>query len=201
MRCDSWKRIHAVTDKINDVNEYLKFVIVIPLMPIIAVWAVIETFKETRRERKQKELIEKRRKELETPKPKVHVIPSKDGRFELNTSNAHSLPFDKIVYVEVEHDDTIEKFFKEENAWIAKWQEWYGLEIVNLDHQLIHESLRYPQDFHVLRHGFLVNLPYTNGYRRYFEIDPDSEKTLKQQMNDIAICILDGINETAAAQM
>lgn len=166
MRQENWKRLYSITDFIhNKVNVCLIIVACIPLSPFIAIKFAIDDHRKKKRERKLA-----MQRYIDEAKPKVHVTPDKNGICYIQPSSVLRLPFDKVVYVESEPDETIDKFFSENKEWIAKWRDWYGLEIVQISKEEIRSSLLYPQDFQALHHGFLLRTPFNDQYSMYYEL-------------------------------
>lgn len=120
-----------------------------------------------------------------------HVAPDKNDCFYFFEKRKVEIPCDKLAYVESEYCKKLHRFFDDNAEWLDAWQRWHGWDIVEYSDDDIREGMFYPQDFEVFKHGFLWCTPYSSfddesdlcgSCHYYFEIDPDSEIPIKEQM-------------------
>lgn len=171
------------------------FIVVSPIAvvfsPFIGIWYSCKWL--------YKHLSKKKVEEVQ-PEIKSHVTPKPNyGRFLFKEDREVKIPIDKIVYVETSPDEAISTFLEEDKDWIRFWQEWYGIDIINVDYDTIKQSMVYPQDFRSFKHGFVwqtgdwssdeINNDKHGDIGRYFELDPKIDKSLRDQMKDFAYLI------------
>ena len=120
-----------------------------------------------------------------------HVTPNKNDRFFFFEKRKLSIPYDKLVYVETEYNEKLHNFFSDNAEWLETWQKWHGWDFAEYSYEEIKEGMFYPQDFAVFKHGFLWHSPMSSwdtesdlfgNIHYYYEIDPDSDTPIKQQM-------------------
>lgn len=121
-----------------------------------------------------------------------HITPQMNARFFFFEKRKITIPYDQLVYVETDYNDKIHRFFEDNAEWLEMWQKWHGWDIVKLDYEDIKEGMFYPQDFSVFRHGFLWNSATSSwdeeseiygNIHYYYDIDPDSDIPIKEQMD------------------
>lgn len=112
------------------------FIVVSPIAvvfsPFIGIWYSCKWL--------YKHLSKKKVEEVQ-PEIKSHVTPKPNyGRFLFKEDREVKIPIDKIVYVETSPDEAISTFLEEDKDWIRFWQEWYGIDIINVDYDTIKQS-------------------------------------------------------------
>lgn len=120
-----------------------------------------------------------------------HVAPKADDPILVFQKRKLVFPYHYLVYVETSPSEKIRRFMEEDAEWLDNWQRWYGYDIVEYDAEDIKEGMLYPQDFAMFRHGFLCYSGRLNEDKEsgilgcvysYYEMDPDSEVPLREQM-------------------
>lgn len=123
-----------------------------------------------------------------------HVTPNKDKVFFFFEKRKLVFPYSQLVYVETVRCEKIRRFMEEDAEWLDTWTRWYGFEIVEYAAEDIKEGMFYPQDFAMFRHGFLCNSGRLNEDKesgisgcvyRYYEIEPDSKNSIREQMESM----------------
>lgn len=159
--------------------------------------------KEDKRREKQKERITK---EIEEGKIKTtdlpHVTKHPFTSFLCAKDSKDNLPYDAVAYIESEPNETIRKFFTKETDWVTQLSIKYGIDLIQPNYDRIRSIMLFPQDFKELHHGIIWRTNTSTwdgeyglyGYiYLYIEINPNSYKTLKQQLEDAMIKIYDCI--------
>ena len=120
-----------------------------------------------------------------------HVTPNKNDKFFFYEKRKLKIPYDKLVYVETDYCEKLHHFFSDNAEWLETWQKWHGWDIAEYSYEDIKEGMLYPQDFAVFKHGFLWHSPMSSWDKEsdlfgnihyYYEIDPDSDTPIKEQM-------------------
>lgn len=123
-----------------------------------------------------------------------HTPTDKNGRFLFFKKRKLHIPGDQLVYVESEYNEEMHKFFTENAEWLELFQKRHGWDIVEYDEEDIKEGMLYPQDFVVFKHGFLWRSNYITldeessvfgNTHLYFELDPISDASIKDQMESM----------------
>lgn len=132
-----------------------------------------------------------------------HTPTHKNDKFLFFEKRKLRIPYDQLVYVESEYSEEIHHFFADNAEWLETWQRWHGWDIAEYDVEDIKEGMFYPQDYSVFRHGFLWCSP-TNSWDEesgvygnihyYYELNPTSDKSLKDQMESMMRKIYDVID-------
>ena len=145
----------------------------------------------TKKER-ENNILKEKQKNREIPLTvKNHVTPDKNDSFFFYEKRKLTIPYDKLVYVETDYCEKLHHFFRDNAEWLETWQKWHGWDIAEYDYEDIKEGLLYPQDFAVFKHGFFWNSPMSSWDKEsdlfgnihyYYEIDPDSDTPIKEQM-------------------
>lgn len=146
----------------------------------------------------------RRMENREIPLPvENHVLTDKNDRFMFFRKRKLKIPHNQLVYVETDYNEEMHRFFDENAEWLEAWQRWHGWEIAYYDAEDIKEGMFYPQDYAVFKHGFLRNPGYSSGDREskafgdihyYYEIDADSDVSIKDQMEDLTRKIYASMN-------
>lgn len=207
MKYETAERIYKTMQKVEEYNFYI--LIAIPFFVIYPFWALYEGYKYlvhksrgdvrdpdsgewTTKEKIEQNKLKVKMKNREIPLAvRNHIHPRKDDCFYFFEKRNLKIPTDKLVYVESEYNDTMHRFFNENTEWIDRWQRWYGFDIVDADYEDIKEGMFFPEDFAVFKHGFLWHSPISSrdreadifGNIHYYEIDPDSDISIKEQMD------------------
>ena len=179
MRQSTIKLINKITDNLMNCNFMMLLVLGgIVAFPFLCIYEILKWVYRCFRKRCPS-------------KPIEHITPEANGRFLFRRDGNEEIRQDVFVYVETEYDETIRRFFENEKEWITDLQQWYGIDIIKEDGEEIKKRMVYPQDFTVLRHGFLWN---TRSVRfrddvvenavacLYFDINPESEVSIKEQI-------------------
>lgn len=208
MKYETWIKIDNASEFIFKVHIYLITVIgALIASPFILFY---EGFKYVRRKVKGmvydpvlKDWITKEKMEVNIRRSKIkareipldtenHVPVDKNGDFFFFEKRQLKIPYDQLVYVETEYNEDIHAFFADNTEWLDTWQRWHGWDIAEYDAEDIKEGMFYPQDYAVFKHGFLWRSPLSSWDREsdvfgnqhhYFEIEPDSEISIKDQMD------------------
>lgn len=157
--------------------------------------------KEEARKRKRKERI---RKEIEEGKLKTtdlpHVTKHPFRSFLCVRDNKDNLPNDAVAYIASEPDEKIRDFFNSEADWIARLSAKYGIDFIQADYEKVRSIMLFPQDFKEMRHGIIWRSNASTSENEYglfgrkyfyFELNSESKKPLKQQLEDVMINIYD----------
>lgn len=157
--------------------------------------------KEDERRKKQKERIAR---DIEEGKLKTtdlpHVTKHPFTSFLCINDSKDALPNDVVAYIETEHNEMIHDFFRKEAGWITRLSAKYGIDFIHPDYDKIRSIMLFPQDFKELHHGIIWRTnasTWENEYGLYgdeylyIEINPNSRKTLKRQLEDAMIKIYD----------
>ena len=89
------------------------------------------------------------------------------------------------------------------SEWLETWQKWHGWDIIDVDYEDLKEGMFYPQDFHVFRHGFLWHSNFSSfdkesdllgSIHYYYDIDPDSDIPIKEQMEQFMRKIYENVD-------
>lgn len=160
-------------------------------------------------ERKEEEEKEKKRKEeivrkIKSGKLKTtgipHVAKQPFDSFLCIENSKDNLPHDVVEFIETEPDETIDNFFRKEADWISQLSEKYGLDFIKPDYDRIRSIMLFPQDFKEMHHGIIWRTNFITGESGhnftgikylYMELNSDSDKPLKQQLEDAMIKIYD----------
>ena len=212
-------RIHRIIELVDKGNIYvivgIATLLISPFLAIPELWKFIIrkvkgevydsssgewTTKEKLELKLQKQKIENREIPLVSKK---HVEPQRNERFYFFDKRKLIIPYDKLVYVETEYNETLHSFFKDNAEWLATWQKWHGWDIINVDYDDIKEGMFYPQDFHVFRHGFLWHSNFSSfdkesdllgSIHYYYDIDLDSDIPIKEQMEQFMRKIYENVD-------
>lgn len=143
----------------------------------------------------EQERLEKRIRNREVPLAvKKHKTPKEGDRFMFFEKRKLVIPYDQLVYVETEYNEAMHSFLSTEKEWLDTFQKWHGFDIVDYNYEDIREGMFYPQDFSVFKHGFLWRSNENSWDKEshiygdihyYYEIDPDSDIPIKDQMKSM----------------
>lgn len=157
--------------------------------------------KEDERKKKQEERIAREIKEGKLKTTSLpHVTKHPFTSFLCINDSKDKLPNDVVVYIATERNEMIQDFFCKETDWISRLSAKFGIDFIHEDYDKIRSIMLFPQDFKELRHGIIwrTNTCTWDGeyglygeVYLYIEIDPNSRKTLKQQLEDAMIKIYD----------
>lgn len=208
MKQETLIRIDKVLTWVDEGNTYviaaIGTVIAIPFLLIYEAWKFIvrivkglvydhDSKEWITKEEKEKNKLKERQKNREIPLVvENHTTTNKDDRFYFFEKRKLTIPYDQLVYVENEYNEKMHRFFNDNADWLEDWQKWHGFDIANYDFEDIKEGMLYPQDFVVFKHGFLWHSPMSSWDKEsdlfgnihyYYEIDPESETSIKEQMD------------------
>lgn len=207
MKQKTLNRIDNILELIEKGNMYviagIATVIAIPFLMLNEVWKILvkilkgkvydSASKEwiTKKER-ENNILKEKQKNREIPLTvKNHVTPNKNDRFFFYEKRKLTIPYDRLVYVETDYCEKLHRFFSDNAEWLETWQKWHGWDIAEYSYEDIKEGMLYPQDFAVFKHGFLWHSPMSSWDKEsdlfgnihyYYEIDPDSDIPIKEQM-------------------
>ena len=207
MKQKTLNRIDNILELIEKGNMYviagIATVIAIPFLMLNEAWkCLVKILKGkvydsaskawiTKKER-ENNILKEKQKNREIPLTvKNHVTPNKNDRFFFYEKRKLTIPYDKLVYVETDYCEKLHHFFSDNAEWLETWQKWHGWDIAEYSYEDIKEGMFYPQDFAVFKHGFLWHSPMSSwdtesdlfgNIHYYYEIDPDSDTPIKQQM-------------------
>ena len=216
-------RLEQILNKVEKGNEFVIIAIIsIIICPFIAIYEACKYVvrkirgmvqgmvydadrdKWITKKEKAKERLKEKQTNREIPlKIENHVMPKKNGRFYFFEKRKIIIPYDKLVYVETTYNEKMHRFFEENAEWLDTWQKWHGWDIVSYSYEDIKEGMLYPEDFVVFKHGFLWHSPRSSWDKEsdiygnihyYFEIDPDSTTSIKEQMELFIRQIYDAID-------
>lgn len=207
MNIQTLEKVDEMLEVVEKWNSYaialVLTVIAVPFILLHEAWKYIvrkvrrmvydETSKEwVTRAEYEKKIIRKRIENRELPLVmENHVSPDSTGCFLFFKKKKLTIPYDQLVYVETEYNEKLHCFFDENVEWLETWQRWFGWDIVEYDYEDIKEGMLYPVDFDVFKHGFLWHSPFSgidqeSGLNEetyyYYEINPDSEVSVEEQM-------------------
>lgn len=106
----------------------------------------------------------------------------------------YKLPYDVVAFVETEPDAVVDRFLKEDAEWLQQLSAKYGIDLVKADYDKFRQVMVFPQDFAQMKHGFVWRSQYSSfikeykllGNRQYyFELDSNSDKSLREQMEEM----------------
>lgn len=215
MKQETLIRLEQIIKKIDDGNIFVIIAIVtIVIYPFLAIYEVgkyvvrkvtgmVYDSKSQEWISKEEMLKEKIKNREIALKVKSHVTPNKNDRFYFFEKRELVIPYDKIVYVETTYNVKIHRFFVENAEWLDTWQKWHGWDIASYNYEDIKEGMFYPEDFAVFKHGFLWHSPMSSWDKEsdifgnihyYYEIDPDSSTSIKEQMELFMRKIYDSID-------
>ena len=207
MKQEALKRLDNILELIDKGNMYviagIATVIAIPFLMLNEAWkCLVKILKGkvydsaskawiTKKER-ENNILKEKQKNREIPLTvKNHVTPNKNDRFFFYEKRKLTIPYDKLVYVETDYCEKLHHFFSDNAEWLETWQKWHGWDIAEYSYEDIKEGMLYPQDFAVFKHGFLWHSPMSSWDKEsdlfgnihyYYEIDPDSDIPIKEQM-------------------
>ena len=203
MKQEALKRLDNILDLIDKGNMYviagIATAVAIPFLLINEAWKYLarklkgKVYDSASKEwiTKEEQLKEKQKNREIPLTVENHVTPNKNDRFFFFEKRKLSIPYDKLVYVETEYNEKLHNFFSDNAEWLETWQKWHGWDFAEYSYEDIKEGMFYPQDFAVFKHGFLWHSPMSSwdtesdlfgNIHYYYEIDPDSDTPIKQQM-------------------
>ena len=207
MKQESLIRLDKILNKVDDGNVFvvtaIVTIIIYPFIAIYQIWKyVVRKVKGKVYDPKSQEWITKEEQDKKILKEKLtnreiplkvenHIMPNKDDRFYFFEKRKLTIPYDKLAYVETTYNEKLHRFFEDNAEWLDSWQKWHGLDIASYSYEDIKEGMLYPQDFAVFKHGFLWHSPMSSwdkdsdifgSIHYYFEINPDSDIPIKDQM-------------------
>lgn len=207
MKQETIVRLDKIMEKISDAHVYIFVTVCVfiasPFIIIYYLYNYID--RKVRRkvyDQKYKEWITPKEKALRELREKWqnrevplvienHATPDKNDQFLFFEKRKLFIPCDQLVYVESEYSEKMHRFFDENAEWLDTWQKWHGWDIAEYSYEDIKEGMLYPQDFAIFKHGFLWCSPFSTSDKEadifgtvhyYYEIDPDSETPIKEQM-------------------
>ena len=178
MKQEALKRLDNILELIDKGNMYviagIATAVAIPFLLINEAWKYLarklkgKVYDSASKEwiTKEEQLKEKQKNREIPLTVENHVTPNKNDRFFFFEKRKLSIPYDKLVYVETEYNEKLHNFFSDNAEWLE-------------------------QDFAVFKHGFLWHSPMSSwdtesdlfgNIHYYYEIDPDSDTPIKQQM-------------------
>ena len=191
MKQEALIRLDNILEYIDKGNMYviagIATIIAIPFLVINEVWKYIVRIIKGKND-KLKEKLKNREIPLTVEN---HVTPNKNDKFFFYEKRKLKIPYDKLVYVETDYCEKLHHFFSDNAEWLETWQKWHGWDIAEYSYEDIKEGMLYPQDFAVFKHGFLWHSPMSSWDKEsdlfgnihyYYEIDPDSDTPIKEQM-------------------
>ena len=203
MKQEALKRLDNILELIDKGNMYviagIATAVAIPFLLINEAWKYLarklkgKVYDSASKEwiTKEEQLKEKQKNREIPLTDENHVTPNKNDRFFFFEKRKLSIPYDKLVYVETEYNEKLHNFFSDNAEWLETWQKWHGWDFAEYSYEDIKEGMFYPQDFAVFKHGFLWHSPMSSwdtesdlfgNIHYYYEIDPDSDTPIKQQM-------------------
>lgn len=208
MTAEEWKRASEFMAKMEEFNiNAIAYIFTFLAFPFILVYAAIqEVYPRLRgkiydkslhewitKEEQQRRILREKYENRDLPiPPEGHSIEDDRWRFYFFEKRKLKIPYDQIVYVENEYNEKMHQFFEQNSDWLDTWQQWYGWDISHYDAEDIKEGMLYPQDYKLFRHGFLCNAgahcvdsnaDVSGTIHYYFDIDPDSDTPIKEQMS------------------
>lgn len=174
-------------DTAEDIVEDILCVLAFPILLIaLLVAGLYEFYIKSKRRKQAKEVEDKRTK-----------FPEKTDVMSFSKDCAPVLPYSSVAYVATEPDSQIENFFQTDKEWLAKWSEWYGLDLVEVDMEEVRKALTNPNCFALLQHGLLWRARSSTEYDcyYYFELNPDTAEQLQKQLVNVAHDILKKVAE------
>jgi len=191
MKQEALIRLDNILEYIDKGNMYviagIATIIAIPFLVINEAWKYIVRIIKGEND-KLKEILKNREIPLTVEN---HVTPNKNDKFFFYEKRKLKIPYDKLVYVETDYCEKLHHFFSDNAEWLETWQKWHGWDIAEYSYEDIKEGMLYPQDFAVFKHGFLWHSPMSSWDKEsdlfgnihyYYEIDPDSDTPIKEQM-------------------
>lgn len=191
MKQEALIRLDNILEYIDKGNMYviagIATIIAIPFLVINEAWKYIVRIIKGKND-KLKEKLKNREIPLTVEN---HVTPNKNDKFFFYEKRKLKIPYDKLVYVETDYCEKLHHFFSDNAEWLETWQKWHGWDIAEYSYEDIKEGMLYPQDFAVFKHGFLWHSPMSSWDKEsdlfgnihyYYEIDPDSDTPIKEQM-------------------
>lgn len=191
MKQEALIRLDNILEYIDKGNMYviagIATIIAIPFLVINEAWKYI-----VRIIKGENDKLKEKLKNREIPLTvENHVTPNKNDKFFFYEKRKLKIPYDKLVYVETDYCEKLHHFFSDNAEWLETWQKWHGWDIAEYSYKDIKEGMLYPQDFAVFKHGFLWHSPMSSWDKEsdlfgnihyYYEIDPDSDTPIKEQM-------------------
>lgn len=191
MKQEALIRLDNILELIDKGNMYviagIATIIAIPFLVINEAWKYI-----ARTIKGKNDKLKEKLKNREIPLTiKNHATPNKNDKFFFFEKRKLTIPYDKLVYVETDYCEKLHHFFSDNAEWLETWQKWHGWDIAEYSYEDIKEGMLYPQDFAVFKHGFLWHSPMSSWDKEsdlfgnihyYYEIDPDSDTPIKEQM-------------------